>query len=528
MCFLYASSMENNKLKTNFLKSGINKLGDKLSKLVPPAILAATLLNFSAFAKTPTAAKSSKAPTPIYKEAKVKYSTNDKALHNVYYSDLFKMAKYEKLEADVRNDLVKLLAEMNAETLKLSAAFTTAEKKSITNSNLTVDEVNKIAQNRTENAAVINGSIQHYTELMLKTLTSSRFRADAAEFHYLDENDHVNEFLRFNTKGDRDIRKETNVILNLSRNDITQYVNYAQGGKTTSSTQITKNLNKIQAMVSQSSQTRANYDALLKVIDQTADLLPATMFGTFEMRRGLIKEFAQQYSMNALLNKMEKLGYNVMDLKADEIISSTKMGKDTKFNTLEARTDVYNTNTTIAVGADMRTTWSNNFDLTYGLEADGKFGYDGNHAFQALGKIEPGYIFQSGHRLAAPVKAGLNFDQDGISTPFGLGLDYTIPLNKDFSLDFGASTLFNLQRNNVEIGGMVGVIYSTKKMKFKFGVGLGYVAELNRNKGDNSTVVIPDIKPDPKPNQEPIKTEHIGDTGTSHLTPFNPDRLTSK
>ncbi len=526
--------MENNKLKTNFLKTGINKIGDKLSKLVPPAVLAATLLNFSAFAKAPQKTTNVKATTPIYRDATRKYTTNDKALHDVYYSDLFKMNKYERLEADVRNDLVKLLAEMNAETLKLSAAYNAAEKNSIVNSNLSIEEVNKIAKDRTENAAVINGSIQHYTHLMLETLTLSRFRADAAEIMLLDENDHVNEFLRFNTKGERDVRNETEIVLAMAKSDAKQYVDYGKGGKSTKAVQIEKNLNKTKVMVTKSNQTKANYTNLLQVIDETATLLPADMFGTVEMRRGYVKEFAQQYSMNALLSHVEKLGYNVKDLKADEIISATKTNRtatknsETKFNALELRADAFNTNTTIAVGADARTTWTNDFDLTYGGEVDAIINYQGDHAFQALGKIEPGYTFNNGHRLSVPLKAGINLDQNGVSTPFGLGVNYNIPLNKDFSLDFGASSLFNIQRNNVEIGGMVGVTYTTKKMKFKFGVGLGYATELTKGASVNNGTIIPDPDLPDNPNikpKPPVNTEHVGDTTNSPILPCDPEKM---
>lgn len=521
--------MKNNKLKTNFLQKGASKIGGKLAKLIPPAILTAAMLNFASCASTTGIQNRQeiKESTPIYRNAVAQFESNTKGLETIYNSKLYNKQKYDTLEVEVRNELAQILAAMNKETLKLSTAYKVMEDQSLVNSNLSEAEITAIAKARGANTAdeinlaVAKGEIQHYLHLMLDTLTMIRLGANEAEIAVLDENDSHNEYLRFNTKGERDLRKESDAVLDSTQKDILAYTDYGynvtnKDGRAAANA-VENSLNKIKSLATSGNQTRSTYREIIDLIDQTAALLPSSLFGNLAMRKALIIEFVKQYLTNAMLTNLEKIGYDINNLKAGEIISARK----NTLNGVQVRGNYLDNDRNVAaltVGADGKTTWANkpNFDLKYG----GELGFDlgDNFSFQVLGKVEPGFTTaKKNHHLSFPVKAGINVDNNAqVSTPFGLGAIYSIPIGK-FSLDFGVSSLANLQKSNVRLGGMIAATYDTGKVKIQFGFGYEHTISWDQTMTMSANEPIGPVDPiDPGKPDEPTEPD-------KPIGPINPD-----
>ena len=50
------------------------------------------------------------------------------------------------------------------------------------------------------------------------------------------------------------------------------------------------------------------------LIQKTAELLPAEIFGTYSMRLGLVIEYATQHGMNTMMTNLEFFGFNIENL----------------------------------------------------------------------------------------------------------------------------------------------------------------------------------------------------------------------
>ena len=546
--------MENNKLTT--LKNGANKIKDKLAKLLPPAVMAAAILNCSAAFAKPNSTKAINNPTPILSTKTVNnYKADTTAFHNLCSSKLITMKDYSRLEADVHNELVNLLTEMNNATLKLAHCYKTLEDHSIATSNLSTNEISAIAKARGKNTqdnvnmSVAKASLQHFMHVALQTVAGARCRAEFMQLMVLDENDSYNEYvkLKFNTKGERDIRKETNIVLTAAKQDLLGYVDYyakVNGQKSTAAS-IERNLNQIYALLAHLDQVANNEPAILKLVNETATLLPTSLFGTLEMRRGLIWEYATNYLNIKTLDHLDAIHYDIYNIKAGDSIKKS----ETKFNSMAAIFGISNTDASLTIGADAQTKWSNNFDLTYGLEAQGKLGFDQDknpNSIQAMGKVQPGYTFNDKFHLGFPVKAGVEFDKDGVSVPVAAGALAEIKFNEHYGIEFGIEQEFNINRATGRTGAIFMFVWTPNKTKYKFGVDIGYGYSLQNEHAVNEqpdNTKPDDQKPDDQkpddqkpddqkpedPNKKPdepklIPGETLGSTSDIHLIPHEPSK----
>lgn len=581
--------MENQKLTTNILSQKTSKIVNKLSKLIPPALLAATLMNFSAFAQNPRTTLATKTPTPLYQGTKINYQANLGDLQTIWDNDLRNLNRKTKSDAAVQEDLVDLLQDtkLNKGTLNLAAAYGTIEIASIKNSRLSDAEINKIAATKGDRAtaankqAVVECSIQHYLELILKTWNMIHHRADAVEIMNIDEhcdkdrNEYYGyyENLRLNNKlnknGQRDIIDELHTITDVAKNDILAYQCYAYNykipytkdkygakrvdlrkiGNYREVNALNKNLNELQAMVA-----RDNIDtrAINNLIEKSAPLLPS-MFGNLEMRKGIIAEFAKEYALEAVLVKLRKAGYDVNKLSVEPATvkktttkSSNKNNINTKFDAFGVSTQIFNDSFEMSASTDFITNFNKNFGLRYGAEIGFETKYNNETNFKLLGKLAPVFTTKKGTEFSMPLRAGINAGQSGFSVPFGPALRASFQLSKNISLSVDFSSMFNIKQKNVKLGGMMGIRYKSddvNRPNIEFGFGFGGTVNYGT---DNTAQLLPDEPSNPNdpnkgddndPSKDPSKDpstnpekpiitpgETLGDTSDIHIIPYDPTK----
>ena len=519
--------MENNKLS----------MGKKLSQLkkgiVIPALLAAGLNCFAATSRNTTYSKSTSLgnKTLVYEKASSKYN-EQKALNTmnaILNSDLNKMTGYDRLEAQVQNEVAGYLAEMNANSLELARLYKSLEDHTIANSGMSLEQINQIAANNgvgtsdEVNVQVVRSAIQHYVQMFFDTNSSIRLRADEAEIAILDEGDGHNEnvdvithHLRLKNKGKRSLREEATAVLNAAETDILNYTQYeytikGQNGKQMAN-KISGNMSKIKLLVSKAKFNQNDYNALLKLVIDTADILPESMYGTLAMRRGLIIEFASQYAMNHLLTVMANLGYDI-----DNIQPGVFVEQGTKQNvTLNPSASVSVTNQHVGTGVGLTATnpLGKNWDITYGGEINANKGFKGGlDSLQLLTSANLGKTLKNDDKVSFGTKAGVQFDAKGASTPFGMQAGYTWNINDNFSLDFGVNSLLNIQRSLMDIGTSVGATYRGKNWTVGFSLNLGYTATWNKDHNINPL-------PDPLPQPEPTPDDPTIDKPTQPTPPI--------
>lgn len=537
--------MEKNKLK-------INRFG-KISTVIP-AILAAGMVNCAAatFRTSPNSKSTSLGnKTLVYEKASSNY-TEEKTLNTmneILNSDLNQMKSYDRLEANVQNEVAGYLSDMNANSLELARLYKSMEDNTITNSGLSTDQINKIAANGgvdtpdDVNVKVVRSAMQHNMHMVLDTQSLIRFGADEAEITIMDEGDGNNgysEYLRFNTKDKRDMRKESTAVLNAAEIDILNYTQYeytvnGQNGKKISN-QISGNMNKIKSLVSKTNFNQNDYKNLLNLINETADLLPEAMFGTRAMRRGLVIEFASSYAMNQMLTILANLGYDIDNIKPGVFVEQKQ--KQAKEPTISLSPSISATNKHAGLGINLSATnqLSKNWNITYGGETNFVKNYDGSEAgLQILNNVDFERSLKHGH-ISIGSKGGMQFDtKKGFSTPFGIQGGYTWNINNNFSLDFGINSLLNIQRSLVDIGASIGASYRTKSLVIRFAINLGYTASWEKS---NPTIIDPtpiDPTPiDPTPiDPTPITPDDSKDPadkiyGSDEVIKPNPDDVIDK
>lgn len=531
------------------MEKKLSRLG-KIGTLIP-AIMMAGMMNCAAatFNKTPNSKSTSLGSQALVWQNDANKYNEKKAINTmtkVINSDLNQMKAYDRLEAKVQNEVVGYLAEMNANTLGLARLYKAAEDNTVANSGLTPNEINQIAHKKgvgtsdQVNVQVGRCEMQHFLHMVLDTQTLIRFRADEAEIAVMDEGDGHNEYLRFHTKGERDLRKESNAVLTAAKNDILAYTQYeytVKGQK--NGKEIIKktetNLRNIETIVSKKDFNQNDYQTLLNLINETADLLPSTMFGTQAMRRGLVIEFASTYAMNHLLTNLTNLGYDINNYKAGAYAKGANKNTNKTNNLFEwnvaAIANATNKHAGVNLGIGATTQLANNWDLTIGAETNPSKGYNGaNDSFQLLATGEFGKTTKNDNHFGLGAKAGFQFDKQGVSTPFGVNADYSWKINENFSLDFGVNSLANIQRSLLDIGTTIGATYRTKSWIIKFGVGVGYTYDWNKINGSENVPTNTPTTNTPKqptyPGYGDDEVDRPGDTtdeGDIHNLPVKPD-----
>ncbi len=522
-------------------KLKINKLG-KIGTLIP-AVLAAGMLNCAAatFHNTPNNSKSTSSTnqTLVYQKAAEKYSEKKtvKTMTDLINSDLNKMKGYDKLEAKVQSEVAGYIADMNANSLELAHLYKALEDNTVANSGLTPQEMDKIAINKgvgtsdQVNMQVVGSAAQHFGHIAVGGKTVPLFGANDAVIK--DEGDGKNEYLQLIANGKYDSCEAATAILNAFKTDILNYTQYGyavngQDGKKMAD-QIAKNLDKINSLVSQSNFNQTHYQALLNTINQTADILHgASFWGTLAMCRGLVVEYASQYSLNHLTNHLKGLGYDINNLNFDSLAK-----KDITL-TPSATFNATNKHAGIGLGFTATKPLGQNWDISYGGEIDFNKGYNGGaNSIQLFGTAAGGKTLNNGDHVSVGTKAGLQFDAKGVSVPFGFDAGYTRKINEKFSLYGAVGAVANINRALADIGATIGATYRTKSgVMLKFGVGLGYTFDWNK---ETSTTTTP--TPNPTPNQPTVPTygedevikpapDTTVDLGNIHDLPEKPVDLT--
>ncbi len=478
--------MEKNKLK-------FNKLG-KVGTIIP-ALLMAGMLNCTAatFHNTPNSKYTSLGnKTLVYEKTAHKY-TEKKAmntLEGVLRSDLNQMAGYDRLEAKVQEEVAGHLNDMNANSLELARMYKALENQTFLNANLTAEEMDNITADKglktsnQDNVKVARSSVQHFMHMVLDTQVLVRFGAEEAEITSMDEQDGRNEYFKLNVNGKRDICQESKAVLDYAKNDIQAYCEYeyavnGQDGKKFAKA-IANNLSKIETLVAKKKFNKKNdYYELSNLIVITADMLPEKMFGTQAMRRGLMIEFASQYSMNNMLTKLQKLGYNV---QPEEL--AKRKPAERNFTVNPTTTSTFSNNH-IGIGTSVSFTnkLKNDWSISYGNEFVPNMGFAGRpNSMQLFSTLDMGKKLKNQNEFSVGVKAGAELDSRGWSVPFGVRGAYTWNINKNFGVDFGLNGTANIQRALLDVGASVGASIRTKNMVIKFSVGFGYSFDLSQDK----------------------------------------------
>ena len=503
--------MEKSKLK-------FNKLG-KIGTLIP-AIMMAGMINCAAETYKGAPNKASK-----YNEEKA-VATMDKILN----SDLNKMTSYDRLEAKVQNEIVECMTDMNINSLELANDYERFEHSIIKKSGKSTEELVKIAEKKgqnvipSENALVVRVSTAHLSHMFLKSQALIRFRADNAEILEIDETDKKNELwrevvykLNLNTNGPRSLLKESNSLLDITKNDCVvdstlfgyRYKDIIEGKNNVkvnekaaqqAANQINNNLTKIKNLVSSKNLSQKDYQSLLNLIEETAEILyKSDMFGDKTMCRGFIIEFTSSYAMNNLLTIVANLGYDVDNLEASYTkVSNSNITWDTSV-VLDATNKPG-----INMGVGVTKPLTDNFSI------GGKLNYKApDNSFQVLTTGEIGTTTPKDNYISAGVTAGVQFDQKGISTPFGLNAGYSWQIGKNFSLDIGVSTLLNVQQASLDLTAPIRFKFKTKNgFNVIFSINAGHQLDLNQTNTTTTTTQ----QPTPVYGEEEVYTPGPGTT----------------
>lgn len=501
--------MEKNKLK-------FNKLG-KVGTIIP-ALLMAGMLNCTAatFHNTPNSKYTSLGnKTLVYEKTAHKYNEKKamNTLEGVLRSDLNQMAGYDRLEAKVQEEVAGHLNDMNANSLELARMYKALENQTFLNANLTAEEMDSITANKglktsnQDNVKVARSSVQHFMHMVLDTQVLVRFGAEEAEITSMDEQDGRNEYFKLKVNGKRDICQESKAILDYAKNDIQAYCEYecavnGQDGKKVAKA-IANNLSKIETLVAKKNFNKNDYNELSNLIVVTADMLPEKMFGTKAMRRGLMIEFASQYSMNNMLTKLQKLGYNV---QPEELAKRKPAERNFTVNPTVTST-FSNNHIGIGTGVSFTNKLKNDWSISYGNEFVANMGFAGRpNSMQLFGTLDMGKKLKNQNEFSVGVKAGAELDSRGWSVPFGVRGAYTWNINKNFGVDFGLNSTANIQRALLDVGASVGASIRTKNMVIKFSVGFGYSFDLSQDKAPVPAPEDPTVDPE-DPTFEPENPE---------------------
>ena len=534
------------------------KLSQFKKAIVIPALLAAGLNCFAATSRNTSHIKSTSVgnKTVAYEKAAPKYTYQnaEKTLNDILNSDLNKMTSYDRLEAKVQNEVAGYLADQNANSLELAKLYKALEDHTVSYTmkkyNLTRDQINQIAAEGGVNDALYNkiaaqfnghitkdeinldvvcSAIQHYIQMILDTNSMIRFRADEAEIAILDEGDRHNEYrdvivnhLRLNNKGKRGLREEATAVLNAAEAEIVEYTKYENtvNGKDGNkmAKHITDNLNKIKSLVTKSNLTQKDRDSLKTLVRDTAVSMSEKMYGTLDMRYGLVLELASVYAMNNTLTVMANLGYDIDNIQPGVFVEQGKQQTtQTRNATINPEFNTHFTNEHAGIGLGLTGTnpLGKNWDITYGGEFNADKGYDTvDDSLQFLSKVEAGKTFNNDNRLSFGAKAGLQVDAKGLSTPFGVQAGYNWNINNNLSLDFGINSLLNIQRSLADIGASVGATYRGKNWTIGFHLGLAYTATWNK-----------DRQVDPLPDLPPIVGDPISDDQTQEPPIYGEDEV---
>lgn len=236
-----------------------------------------------------------------------------KTLNSMLASELNKLVIKDITNEAVQKEIQHHLKNMSENTLKLARTYKSLENHTINKSGLSVNEIYKATNDLT-----IKVDAQHYLHTTLDRLNLIRLGADQENLDQIFQM-YRNENLAFSINPKNNVRKETNFFLQALKEDIKTFIQLSLKSDNPQQQklidEISTDLNEIEHIITNTEYTKANCNYLFYLINKLTDSLPAEIFGTRSMRRGLITEFATQHCMNTMLTNVIMFGYNLDDTK---------------------------------------------------------------------------------------------------------------------------------------------------------------------------------------------------------------------
>ncbi len=529
------------------LKETVSKGALKASKLLPPAILTALMLNFASCASTPDMG------------GRYEYNSANSTIEMIADSNLTALETSSINEADVREELKDIVLEMNKDSAALSHSFMTMEKATWAESGLTADRVKDIMLDQGTPATqaeynyALQGSIQHYMHLMSDVVAMLRVGATEAELQAADEFDGRNEFMRLITPNGISY-KDTEIVWETVFKNIPVFTNdYKKLSDTViSQEQINSLPTKLESLKTISKNIATN---LTSGVDQTQNfmnldilindisaILPNAYFGDLATRKAMLNQYASQVVFNEVAMDLEALGYNVTNLTltqkevrtienapaaktvqpASVIPTSTEKENENPYEFKEAVAYLDITNTDLNLGGEVHwdkqtNSWhSTAFGASLGYTykyADEEKGKDGEHWGTVAGHYKNQFALPNNQAISLDTSLGLSFsgnDQKyptnevsaGVEIPFNLGVKYMLPIDENFGLETGLNYNVNLASLFAEYGAAhdlalkLAVTYQFGKVKTRLSYGHKVFNSLEN-------IEIPEPEPTPSP-KDPI------------------------
>lgn len=244
------------------------------------------------------------------------YSTQKamNTLKAILSSDLNKIVISDAISnEDVQSEVIQHLSNMTANTLQLARMYKSLKNDTVNKSGLSIDQIYK-----SSNALKTKVDTQHYLHTTLDRLNLVRLRADEDALNIIFKL-YKHENLAFSINSSNDVRDETNFLLYAMKEDIRTFMTLGlekNEGNDNSDLieQVYSNLNELEYLTTQAEFTQANCKYIFYLIQKTAELLPAEIFGTYSMRLGLVIEYATQHGMNTMMTNLEFFGFNIENL----------------------------------------------------------------------------------------------------------------------------------------------------------------------------------------------------------------------
>ena len=244
------------------------------------------------------------------------YSTQKamNTLKAILSSDLNKIVISDALSnEDVQSEVIQHLSNMTANTLQLARMYKSLKNDTVNNSGLSIDQIYK-----SSNTLKTKVDTQHYLHTTLDRLNLVRLRADEDALNIIFKL-YKHENLAFSINSSNDVRDETNFLLYAMKEDIRTFMTLGlekneENDNSDLIEQVYSSLNELEYLITQAEFTQANTKYIFYLIQKTAELLPAEIFGTYSMRLGLVIEYATQHGMNTMMTNLEFFGFNIENL----------------------------------------------------------------------------------------------------------------------------------------------------------------------------------------------------------------------
>lgn len=412
--------------------------------------------------KTPTAKVTSGGyKTLNYKKAADQYKADTTLLKEILNFDYSKLTRNETEEA-----MAKFAGKIGAFNLELTRALKALEYNNWQDAGIDVESAKKIFKEQGLNTDLkTNKSLQrgysaHALHILFDSINMINYGADQSEIRSYDEIDSKNEFFEIKKDGKRNLLEDSTNFTNKIKQHILTNCEYESilVNNPALLTKIDNLFVKLDAAI-----TEGKTASIDQLIHQGTDLLPASM-GTEEMRQGIMTAYANQRGFNKLINNTKISEIN------PELITKTKSeGNKFTFNPIMA-VNINNLETGFGAGLDVNKQFNDDWGMSFGGMYNVGFGTGENkgntsHEIMANANIERN--INKKHAVSAGLNAGLRFDDKGVSTPFGVQGGYELKINDKLAVNFDVTVGGNVQNQNMNLSGILGVTYKTENKNKK-------------------------------------------------------------